>query len=134
MITYLVEISVSFCGFSPPCDLTNSAPYDTLAKPTTPRALNEAKNTYKMLQRHSEDTPQQLHSILTRKKQFYIYSYIKNLFFNIFCINGYTIIPIPMPNHPCNNEGVSNHITQQNKGTNNSNCICFSVTLTLFLT
>ncbi len=80
MITYLVEIFVSFCGFSPPCDLTNSAPYDTLAKPTTPRALNEAKKALKMLQRHSEDTPQQLHSILTTKKQFYIYSYIKNLF------------------------------------------------------
>ena len=84
MITYLVEISVSFCGFSPPCDLTNSAPYDTLAKPTTPRALNEAKQALKMLQRHSEDTPQQLHSILTTKKQFYIYSYIKNQFFNIY--------------------------------------------------
>ena len=63
-----------------------------------------------MLQRHSEDTPQQLHSILTRKKQFYIYSYIKNLFFNIFCIRCYTFYIIPMPNNPCNNEGVSYHI------------------------
>ena len=70
----------------------------------------EAKKALKMLQRHSEDTPQQLHSILTRKKQFYIYSYIKNLFFNMFCINRYTFIPIPMSNHPCNNEGVSDHI------------------------
>ena len=113
MITYLVEISVSFCGFSPPCDLTNSAPYDTLAKPTTPRALNEAKKALKMLQRHSEDTPQQLHSILTRKKQFYIYSYIKNLFFNIFCIRCYTFYIIPVSHNPCNNEGVSDHITDE---------------------
>ena len=66
-----------------------------------------------MLQRHSEDTPQQLHSILTRKKQFYIYSYIKNLFFNIFCIRCYTFYIIPVSHNPCNNEGVSDHITDE---------------------
>ena len=110
--------SVSFCGFSPPCDLTNSAPYDTLAKLTRPEHIYEAKNAHKVLQRHSEDTPKQLHSILAIKKQFYIYSYIKNLFFNIFCINGYRNIRIPMPNHPCNNEGVSYHIGDKDNCSN----------------
>ena len=71
-----------------------------------------------MLQRHSEDTPKQLHSILTTKKQFYIYSHIKNLFFNIFCINGYRNIRVPMPNHPCNNEGVSDHIGDKDNCSN----------------
>ena len=130
MITYLVEISVSFCGFSPPCDLTNSAPYDTLAKPTTPRALNEAKKALKMLQRHSEDTPQQLHSILTIKKQFYIYSYIKNLFFNIFCIRCYTFYIIPMSHNPCNNEGVSDHITDEYDSSDQ----CYPVIISLSFT
>ena len=109
---------VSFCGFSPPCDLTNSAPYDTLAKLTRPEHIYEAKNAHKVLQRHSEDTPKQLHSNLAIKKQFYIYSYIKNLFFNIFCIRCYTFYIIPMSNYPCHNEGVSDHIGDKDNCSN----------------
>ena len=63
--------------------LTTRPPYDTLAKLTTPQHISKHLKGIKLLQRHSEDTPQQLQSNSEDKKQFYIYYTISNLIFNI---------------------------------------------------
>ena len=76
--------------FARPRGLTDCASYDTLAKPTIPQHLYKTLKGIKTLQRHSQDTPQQLQSNSEDKKQFYIYYTIFNLFFNI---KRYQLIP-----------------------------------------
>ena len=50
-----------------------------MVRSLSPQYLNTFLSTLKLLQRHSQDTPQQPHSISEDKKQFYIYNHIKNL-------------------------------------------------------
>ena len=76
-----------FCNF-PPCPWVDRLRVLWYARQTH----NTSAPFYKI---YSEDTPQQLPRYsavtLTIKKQFYIYFYIKNLFFNYFCIINYKL-------------------------------------------